>query len=279
MDIINNFLELKSRLNDNSSLSVIRFGNVELTDLLNRNENIYSELKTNAGFFCKDKSKELEVYKIWKKLYINSVINSDLMLDVVSCNSFQILCELLNRLNIWKPSLPYIENPQWWIENIIMEHNGTIGIVSYFKEDIEKQLKVMDKIWVDKKIKNKFVIVKSLNTIAGNEPDEFDDWLDVYKDLNKRVLKEKEPTLWLVSAGAYGLPICNSIKDNGGKAIYVGGLLQTLFGLKGSRFDEREEYKRNYNKYWKYPSSKPKNYEKIENACYWQKEEDKQLNK
>ena len=70
MDIINNFLQLKTRLNDNSSLSVIRFGNVEITSLLNRSENVYEELKTNAGFFCKDKSKELEVYKIWKKLYI-----------------------------------------------------------------------------------------------------------------------------------------------------------------------------------------------------------------
>lgn len=274
MDIINNFLQLKTRLNDNSSLSVIRFGNVEITSLLNRNENVYEELKTNAGFFCKDKSKELEVYKIWKKLYINSVIESDLMLDVVSCSSFQILGELLNRLNIWRPSLPYIENPSWWIENIIMEHKGTIGIVSYFKDDIEKQLKIIDKIWPTKNIKNKFVIVKSLNTIKGNSPNEFDDWLDVYNDLNKRVLKEKEPTLWLLSCGAYGLPLCKSIKDNGGKAIYVGGLLQTLFGLKGSRFDDREEYKRYYNKYWRYPKEKPHNYEKIENACYWEKDKE-----
>jgi archaellum biogenesis ATPase FlaH len=96
-------------------------------------------------------------------------------------------------------------NTDWWVENIIMEHKGTIGIVSYFKEDIENQIKVLDKVWPNKKIKNKFVVVKSLNSIAGNEPDEFNDWLEVFNDLQKRVKKEKEPTLWLVSAGCYGL--------------------------------------------------------------------------
>jgi hypothetical protein len=268
MSIINNFLELRKRLNDNQPLNVIRFGNVEATSLLQKNS-IYRELYTNAGFYCKDKSKEQEIYKMWKKLYIKSVMNCDLMLDVFSCPSFEIVGDLLSKMNIWRPSLPYMETPDWWIENIIMEHKGTIGIVSYFKEDIESQLLKMDKIWPNKKIKNKFVVVKSLNTIKGNEPDEFNDWLETFNDLQKRVKKEKEPTLWLVSAGCYGLPLCDSIKQNGGKSIYVGGLLQTLFGIKGKRFDERLEYKRWYNEHWIYASIKPKNGELIENGCYW----------
>ena len=269
MSIINNFLELKSSLNNDEPLSVIRFGNVELTTLLNRDNSIYQQLYTNAGFYCKDKSKEQEIYKMWKRLYVKAVMNSDLMLDVFSCPSFQILGDLLNNLNIWKPSLAYIECPKWWIENIIMEHKGTIGIVSYFKEDIESQLTKMDKIWPDKKIKNKFVVVKSLNTIQGNEPDEFNDWLEVFNDLQKRVKKEKEPTLWLLSCGCYGLALCDAIKQNGGKAIYVGGLLQTIFGLKGKRWDNRREVNRWYNKHWKYPSIKPNNAQQVENSCYW----------
>jgi hypothetical protein len=268
MKIINNFLELKDRLNDNEPLSVIRFGNVEMTSLLQKDNSIYSQLFTNAGFFCKDKSNENEIYKMWKKLYVKSIIDCNLMLDVFSCNSFQILGDLLNKLNIWQPSLPYIECPRWWLENIIMQHKGTIGIVSYFKKDIEQQLTKMDKIWPDKKIKNKFIVVKSLNTIKGNEPDEFNDWLEVFYDLEKRVLKEKEPTLWLVSAGCYGMPICNSIKQNGGKAIYVGGLLQTIFGLRGKRWDNRLEVKRWVNKHWKYPTEKPNNAQQVENWCY-----------
>jgi len=267
MSIINNFIELKDRLNDNNPLSVIRFGNVEMTAILQKDNNVYDQLFTNAGFYCNDKSKEQEIYKKWRTLYVKAVINSDLMLDVFTCPSFQILGDLLNKLNIWRPSLPYIEDPKWWIENIIMEHKGTIGIVSYFKKDIEKQLKVLDKIWVDKKIKNKFVVVKSYNTITGNEP--HNNWLETFNDLQLRVREQKEPTLWLVSCGCYGLPICDSIKEKGGKAIYVGGLLQTIFGLRGKRWDNRREVVRWYNKHWIYPSERPQGSCNVESGCYW----------
>ena len=221
---------------------------------------------TNAGFYCKNKKKQEEIYKKWKNLYCAAIYNCDLMLDVVSCHSFQILGDLLNRLNTWRPSLAYIEDPAWWIENIIMEYRGTIGIVSYFKKDIELQLSKMDKIW-NKEIKNKFIIVKSENTITGNEPDAH--WLQTYDKLRKRVKNQKEPNLWLVSCGCYGVPLCEDIKNNGRKAIYVGGLLQLLFGLKGKRWDKSREVIRNYNEYWKYPTEKPTNGENVEAGCYW----------
>ena len=268
--MINNFLELKERLNDPYGLSVIRFGNVEIMTLLQKDDSIYHQMFTNAGFYVKDKKKEKEIYKKWKNLYVASVYNCDLMLDVVSCHSFQILGELLNRLNTWRPSLPYIEDPAWWIQNIILEYRGTIGIVSYFKKDIELQLSKMDKIW-GREIKKKFIVVKSENTITGNEVD--DHWLQTFNKLKKRVKNEKEPGLWLLSCGCYGLALCEDIKNRGGKAIYVGGLLQLLFGIRGKRWDDREEVKRNYNEYWVYPSERPKNAENVESACYWGQDE------
>ena len=234
--MINNFLELKERINDEFSLSVIRFGNVEMQSILNRNTKIYEQMYTNAGFYCKDKKKAHQIFLKWKNLYVASVYNCDLMLDVVSCHSFQILGDLLNRINTWRPSLPYIEEPSWWIENVINEYKGTIGIVSYFK-------------------------------ITGNEPD--DHWLQTFNKLKKRVKNQKEPGLWLVSCGCYGVPLCEDIKNNGKKAIYVGGLLQLLFGLKGKRWDDRQELNSNYNKYWTYPTEKPTNGELVEAGCYW----------
>jgi len=73
----------------------------------------------------------------------------------------------------------------------------------------------------------------------------------------------------LVSAGCYGLPLCDAIKNDGKKAIYVGGLLQLLFGLRGKRWDKRKELDKFYNDYWKYPTEKPKNGELVEGGCYW----------
>jgi len=191
----------------------------------------------------------------------------DLMLDVFTCPSFQIVGELFNKLNTWVPTLSYMEDPKWWIENIINEYEGTIGIVSYFKKDIENQLMVLDKVWPDLKIKNKFIVIKSYNTIVGNEP--HNDWLETYNDLEERVIKRKDIGLWLVSAGCYGLPLCNAIACRNKKAIYVGGILQTIFGIKGKRWDNRKEVNRWYNKHWIYPTEKPKTAEQIEGACYW----------
>ena len=265
--MITNFLDLRARLKDDYSLCVTRIGNVETTSILNNG--IYDQMFSNAGFFCKDKSKENEVYTMWKNKYIRAIMTCDLMLDVITCSSFNIVGQLLNNLNTWIPTLVYPEDPKWWIENIINEYEGTIGIVSYFKKDIESQLTKMEKIWPDLKIKNKFVVIKSLNTISQNEPDEFNDWLEVYDDLEKRVLKRKDIKLWLVSSGCYGLPLCNAIACNNKKAIYVGGILQTIFGLKGKRWDDRKVVNRWYNKHWKYPKTKPKNAEQIEGGCYW----------
>ena len=123
-------------------------------------------------------------------------------------------------------------------------------------------------VWPQYKIKNKFVVVKSHNTTSGNTP--HDNWFETYTDLCKRIDRKSEPRLWLVSCGAYGLPVCNHIASkNNNKAIYVGGLLQLLFGIKGKRWDTRENVNKHYNSHWIYSEQKPKNHEQIETGCYW----------
>lgn len=263
--MINNLIELQNKIKSNDKLLVTRLGNVETTALLYTN-GIYKEMYTNAGFYV-DEGDEQKIFKEWKSKYVKGLINSDVILDVFTCPSFQIVGDLMIRLNLWKPSLPYIENPKWWIDCVINNMEGTIGIISYFKEDIEKQLKVLDKVWAINLNKN-FIIIKSYNTIEGNSKHK--NWLETYEDLESRVSKHKEVKNWLVSSGSYGLPICDYLYNNidNSKVFYVGGLLQLLFGLKGSRWDNRKEVNINYNKYWKYPKEKPINANKVEGWCY-----------
>lgn len=262
--MINNFIELKNKIKDDNNLLITRLGNVEATDLLT-DEGIYSQMFTNAGFYCNDENIE-EVYKNWKSKYVEAICKSDAILDVYTCSSFHIVGDVFTRLNITNPGLPYIENPRWWIENIILQMKGTIGIVSYFKNDIEKQIKKLNKIWgID--INNKFVVVKSYNTIKGNEP--HNNWSETYDDLVERLDKHKHVKNWLVSCGCYGLPVCLHLsKIDKSKVFYVGGLLQLLFGLKGSRWDKRLEVNSLYNKHWVYPSERPKNANIVEDWCY-----------
>jgi hypothetical protein len=75
----------------------------------------------------------------------------------------------------------------------------------------------------------------------------------------------------LLGCGAYGHMLCNLIDGELKKdAVYVGGNIQTIFGI----LNEREKNVNNpeINEYWitDIPEEyKPPNYKMIENGCYW----------
>tara|TARA_R110002020_G_scaffold307380_3_gene523218 strand:+ start:1705 stop:2502 length:798 start_codon:yes stop_codon:yes gene_type:complete len=259
--MINNLYELEDAIKTKKPCSVVRMGNVEMTSILQEN-GIYPQMFTNAGFYGDE-----EIYKKWKNLYVKALINCDCLLNVYTCSSFAIQGNLIIKLGLWKPTLPYVEDPSYWIallENI----KESIGIVSFFKADITRQLGKMDKIWNRQKMKNKdFIIVKAFQSITGNEP--HNDWLETFEQLKKRVDKHSRTKVWFVSCGCYGLPLCDYLKSKGCRAIYLGGILQLLFGLKGKRWDERPEVKKVVNKYWKYPEERPFGSTNVEDGCYW----------
>jgi hypothetical protein len=75
----------------------------------------------------------------------------------------------------------------------------------------------------------------------------------------------------ILGCGAYGHMLCHKIHTELKKdAIYVGGSIQTLFGIISSR--EKQHGKIKYNEYWidEIPEEyRPNNYKLIENGCYW----------
>ena len=75
----------------------------------------------------------------------------------------------------------------------------------------------------------------------------------------------------ILGCGAYGHMLCHKIHTELHKdAIYVGGSIQTMFGIISSR--EKEHKKIKYDDNWisEIPDEyKPTNYTWIENGCYW----------
>lgn len=59
----------------------------------------------------------------------------------------------------------------------------------------------------------------------------------------------------------------------GKSAIHLGGATQILFGIRGSRWEDKSWFSENLNDYWAYPLDEDKPEEKAmkncENACYW----------
>ena len=264
--MIHRYTNLLVALNQSPPLSVVRLGNVEATQLLIKNDEIYEQMPTNAGFFGTK-----EELKVWKKKNLLALLNADLNLRVVSCASFYVADDVLNSLKVFVPTLPYLEDIEFWKSLIIQLTTDNIAFVSYFADEMKERTKLLKKIfpktnWLSKE-PNKWKFVFSENTIKGNEPKD-KTWTEVYDDLLERCLAV-DAEIYFLSCGCYGIPLCDDLKRKGKKAIYVGGFLQLLFGLKGKRWDDRELVSQYYNKHWKYPSKKPNNASIVEGGCYW----------
>ncbi len=261
--MINRIYNLIDLFSGEDPVSVIRLGNVEATQMLKPYDEIYSQMKTNAGFFGDD-------IKSWKADVLRSMLTADVSLKVYTCPSFSVVDDVINKFQVFIPTLPYVEDVSFWISFIDNLPTNNLCFVSYFTEEMQKQVPLMNWIY-PKKIRYKknprdWKFVFSENTIAGNEPKD-KTYNEVLEDLFQRCLKQ-DADVYFLSCGCYGLPLQYKLKEAGKKSIYVGGLMQLLFGLKGKRWDERKIINQHYNKYWKYPTKKPKNSELVEGWCY-----------
>lgn len=260
--MINRFYNLIDLFTKEGGLSIIRFGNVEATQMLT--DQIYDQMKTNAGFFGED-------IKSWKADVLRCMLTSDVSLKVYSCSSFSVVDDVINKYQVFIPTVPYVEDISFWISFLDFLPTNNLCFVSYFAEEMEKQIPFMNWIF-PKKIRYKkqnprdWKFIFSENTIAGNEPKD-KSYNEVLEDLFQRCL-EKDADVYLLSCGCYGLPLQYKLKEAGKKSVYIGGLMQLLFGLKGKRWDDRKIIKQHYNKYWKYPTKKPINAEGVEGWCY-----------
>ena len=75
----------------------------------------------------------------------------------------------------------------------------------------------------------------------------------------------------LLGCGSYGLPLAHHVLERGAVAIYVGGGLQVLFGIKGSRWMARPFFAATANEHWVWPAAAetPPGAAGVEGAAYW----------
>ena len=166
------------------------------------------------------------------------------------------------------------ENPKIkpWTHNLI---DKKVLIVSPFIESFKKQVNAGFKINKTNPIfleGQEFVFYKSYNTLAGNEIHE-----DCLKTLELMIndISKINFDIALLSCGSYGPILCNFIKQKLNKsAIYMGGGLQLLFGVKGKRWETHDiisKIIKNSDVPYISPSEDEQipNYKNIEGGCYW----------
>ena len=176
-----------------------------------------------------------------------------------STNSIKIDCEVL---------APY-QHASFWTECL----KGKKVLVIYpFVNTIKSQYEKKDLIWTgdhsgklpDFELKT----YKPVWTLNGNKP--HNSWKESL-DHMKSEISQIDFDVALLGCSHYGLPLTAFIKENLKKsAIYMGGELQILFGIKGSRWDNWERVNKFYNEHWTRSIDEiPNGHEIMDGGCYW----------
>ena len=223
-------------------------------------------MKNNAGFFSNTNDQLMKYGKLMSERYHET--------DILAC--FDMLLEDFSYKNYCYDSkltvLKTVDPLQGsWSKEL---EGKKVLVVSPFATSIKyqyenKRINLFEKSNRLPEFKALYV-VKAVQTIAGNIDDRFATWFDALDYMEAEVMKY-DFDIALISAGAYGFPLALSIKNQGKKAIHIGGSLQLLFGIKGKRWEDNEFYHTFFNKHWINPSFEeiPENMRDVEEGCYW----------
>ena len=145
-----------------------------------------------------------------------------------------------------------------------------ILVISPFIDDIKKQYQIKDKLFpVGLDILPEFTLlgIEAPLTLS-DENIENSTW---FKELSKMEdeMDKLDYDVLLVGAGAYGMHLCIHAKIKGKQAIQSGGATQTLFGIIGKRWENREHVKKYVNEYWIHPTRTIASKTNVENGAYW----------
>lgn len=214
---------------------------------------------------------------LYKELYNASVLNTTLL--GIWDNMMYLQCKLYmdfikNKNKICASALDpcyYMDDPKYNINNLLK--NKKILIITSHKETTKLQLNKLDMLYnkpiFDKS--NTFYIYKPAQQNAGSH--DRNSWTHHYNLMTQDLLNIKRDfdyDLALISAGGFGMLLCNFIyKNTNASVVYVGGSLQLYFGIMGKRWQTNSSIIKNNN--WMYPLDvdKPKHIEFCENGCYW----------
>ena len=265
---------------------IARFGSVELSCVINylnikdkniqnyirfiKGERIFWEwsyetrksMRNNAGFFPVDNENLIN----FSQLMLKCIPQVDILGSWLSDEIF--VQNILKAKTVRLPDIePYYHDNPW--SRILS--GKTVLVIHPFVESIEKQYSQRNKLFLDQNVLPEFNLetIKAVQSIADNDCG-FKTWFDALEAMKERIAQKKFD-IAIIGCGAYGFPLAAFIKEQGKKAVHLGGSTQILFGIKGGRWDEHKQISKLYNEYWIRPSKNevPDNFMNVENGCYW----------
>lgn len=266
---------IKSELENEKPSMIARFGSTEIKAILYPSfpffirpfikNRVFSNMYTLSGFFP---SNEETIHKFSKMM-----LEDMKLLDILGCwrveeGFLQKYFPLAKRIKI-STLEPYLQKNPW---SEVLE-NKKVLVIHPFNTTIEKQYNNhREFLFADKRVLPKFKsfeTIQAVQTIAGTDSN-FNDWFEAL-DYMKAEMNTKDYDVVIIGCGAYGFPLAAHAKRMGKKAIHLGGPTQMLFGVKGKRWVENENFKTIINEHFVYPDTTDtiKNASKVEDGCYW----------
>ena len=106
----------------------------------------------------------------------------------------------------------------------------------------------------------------------GNEKNPHSSWFEALESMKLQILNT-DFDVCILGCGAYGFPLASFIKNQGKKAVHLGGVTQLLFGIKGARWENYivYPYQNLFNEFWTRPGQvgRIQNINSVEGGCYW----------
>ena len=251
-----------------------RNGSTELSTILFNFP--YKNLEQYSGIFPSESNESMAE---WLKVYTEATKESSIFAAgwyaLLASQEIQYLKKLSPLLDLipLRSLEPYYTDHPW---TRVLE-NKRITVVSSFADTMRKQIEKKDDIWEGKYIlpnaEYSFVRSYYCPSIAKGScewPKGIVCWKTAVEYLYKEILKTK-PKIVLIGCGGLAMPLALKLKHSGIISIVLGGAIQILFGIKGSRWEGHKEISEFFNDSWTFPSQNeiPNNAKKIENSCYW----------
>ncbi|MGD1703989.1 hypothetical protein [Dapis sp. BLCC M229] len=173
---------------------------------------------------------------------------------------------------------PYLISDKPWTQAL---ENKTVLVVTSFAETLTKQIPKLSNVWMKYEKKNgqplipestKFTAVKFPYGFDSHIREKYASWENILATVMAEI-EQQNFDIALLGCGGYSLLLGAKIKKMGKSVIHLGGATQILFGIRGSRWEEKPWFLENLNDYWTYPLTEDrpgeKEMENCENACYW----------
>ncbi len=136
----------------------------------------------------------------------------------------------------WLPPETLSTLPErWWLSL----RGKRVVVISPFKASLLRQIDRLAEVWPrgDLPLGSGQVRIIQSPFHAHLAPPRFDSWFESLKHLEQELAREPYDVM-LVGAGAWSLPLCVAAKRSGRVGIHLGGVLQLLFGIVGSRWNK-----------------------------------------